>query len=90
MEPTFYYRGEPILIGDIVSTGDGRLGKVVGFTGPGSVSEFTGEMSSGGEIMIEEDWEGRPSLLLIEPYGMGWEDFDFVRRGDTHDEAAET
>ena len=36
-----------------------------------------------GSILIEEDWDGTPSLLLeTPPDGIYWEDLDFIQRSN--------
>ena len=75
-----YYTGEEVRVGDVVRSND-RPGTVRMVIAPGTQEAEDHGCPEGG-VMIEEDWDGKPSLLILTPPdGMYWEDLDFVRRG---------
>ncbi len=75
-----YWSHEEVCIGDIVKTGTGKDGVVVMLIAADSGDAEAYQCPDGG-VMIEEDWDGTPSLLLMTPPdGEYWEDLDFVQR----------
>jgi hypothetical protein len=86
----FVYRtGNAVRVGDRVSTGDERRGTVVQIIERGSPEALDYQCSKGG-ILIQEDWGGLRSLLLLEPPdGRHWEDLDFISRAAAKKERPE-
>jgi hypothetical protein len=75
-----YYTGERVLEGDIIKTGNGKLGAVEKVIVSGSADSVAFSCPEGG-VLINEDWDGTPSfLLLTPPDGVYWEDLVFIRR----------
>lgn len=73
-----YNTGEDVQTGDVVVTANGRHGVVKKVISPGT-RDYDWACPNGG-ILVEEDWDGTPSLLSI-PVGAKaeWEDLKFVR-----------
>ena len=88
---TFYYAGEPILLGDIVrpTAGSPLLDRVVGLLEPGDARGWTVSDSNRGVIWLRPlagdappQAEPPPSKgqdLAIEPFGFYWEDMELVK-----------
>lgn len=78
----FQYRtGENVQRGDVVRTGNHRTGIVKLVITAGTPEAQAWACPEGG-ILVEEDWDGTPSLLAI-PLGAQEEcdDLTFVQRG---------
>jgi hypothetical protein len=76
-----YWTGEEVRIGDKVRTGNHKPGIVKMVIAPGSQASKDFSCPQGG-VLIEEDWDGTPSLLLeTPPDAQQWEDLDFIERG---------
>jgi hypothetical protein len=82
-----YCTGQIVLEGDRIRTGN-RNKKGVPIEGviqlilqPGSEDAEAYQAPDGG-VLIEENWNGIPSLLVIEPEKVpcGWEDVEFIER----------
>lgn len=76
-----YDTGTEVKLGDVLITGNGKRGVVKLIIYPGTTDAQDWSCPEGG-ILIEEDWDGTPSLLVIPNRPKGdWEDMKFVRRG---------
>ena len=76
-----YYRSEQVRVGDKVRTGNYKRGIVKMVIMPSS--QASEDFSCPQErVLIEEDWDGLPCLILeTPPDGEHWEDIEFVERG---------
>ena len=79
--PFFYRTGEPVHVGDHVVTGNRNNGIVEMVIEPGSQASSDYSCPDGG-ILIEENWDGTPGLLLETPPDRDQWDVVFVSRGD--------
>ena len=79
---SFRYRtGEEVRVGDKVRTGNQKSGIVKVVIRPGS-RDCTDFNCPQGGILIEEDWDGVASLLLLTPDVAYWEEeLDFLEHG---------
>ena len=76
-----YWTGEKVKQGDVVRTGNGKFGVVRKVIVSGSVDSESYCCPDGG-ILIEENWEGVSSfLVMVPPDGRQWEDLELIRRG---------
>ncbi len=75
-----YRTGEEVQCGDVVLTGNRKVGFVKLIIPPGGVDGYDWECPDGG-ILIEEDWDGSPSLLAIPVDAGDWDDLVFKHRG---------
>lgn len=76
----YYYPGERIRVGDTVKTPH-TTATIMALVAPGQ--EWEGEVWPEGLIVIEETWGERTSSVMFEPYTVGWEDLEFVKRAQT-------
>jgi hypothetical protein len=74
-----YYFATEVRIGDIVYTGNNKLGVVEKIIDVGSQDAIDYACPIGG-VLIKENWSGQESYLVIPKYGPEWEDMCFVRR----------
>ena len=75
-----YYTGQIVLPGDRVFTCTEHAGIVVLVIQPRSEEAEWYQTPDGG-ILIEEDWNGTPSLLLMRPPdGRYWEELELIAR----------
>lgn len=78
-----YFTNEVVRLGDVVVSENGNPGKVVQIFQPGTQDAVDFQCEEEGGVMIEEDWDGTPGLMLMTPPdGQSWEDLEFVRRGE--------
>ncbi len=81
---TFRYSdGEAVKLDDVVTTGNQCKGKVVRIIQPRSPDAEHFHCPEGG-ILIEEQWDGKRSLLVMTPPdGSQWEDLALVSHPGT-------
>jgi len=75
-----YKTGEEVHEGDRVRTGNHKAGVVKMVITAGSQASKDFHCPQGG-VLMEEDWDGVPSLILESMLAPGWEDLDFLERG---------
>jgi hypothetical protein len=76
-----YSTGEDVRVGDRVLTAEGRRkGVVEQVFEPGTPGSRDYNCPDGG-VLIKEDWDGVPSLLLLSPGSIESEELRFVGRG---------
>ena len=74
----FYRTGDEVRVGDKVRTGNHNLGVVKIVIEPGTRDAEDYSCPQGG-VLIEEDWDGTPGLLLETPPDREqWEDLDLL------------
>ena len=78
-----YPTGEIVKLRDTVKTGNGNIGKVVNIFNPKSQGAKDFSCEEEGGVLIEEDWDGKAShLLMVPPDGESWEDLKFISRNE--------
>jgi len=76
-----YKSGEPVEVGDVVITGNGKPGIVRRVLFPGTEAAKAFACPDGG-VLIEEDWDGHKGYLAVPMSAWWeWEDVRFLRRG---------
>jgi hypothetical protein len=75
-----YADGTVVMEGDRVKPPNVLTGVILSVIQPGSSDAEAYGCPDGG-VLIEENWNGTPSLLLLEPPdGEQWEDLEFISR----------
>ena len=75
-----YADGSVVMEGDRVKPPNTPTGVILTIIQPGSAEAEDYGCPNGG-VLIEEDWNGTPSLLLVEPPdGKHWEELEFISR----------
>jgi hypothetical protein len=82
-----YHDGVDVMVGDVVVTGNDKIGVVEKILSAGSDESLLYSCGDGG-ILIREDWSGKPGLLVTSPTSDDWEDLDFRRRRKDDDVAS--
>lgn len=76
----FYATGEDARVGDVITSHDKRA-VVELVIDPGTPDAMTWSAPNGG-MLIAEDWDGKPGLMLVVPPDREqWVDIVFIRRG---------
>lgn len=75
-----YADGTVVMDGDHVKPPNTSTGVILSVFQPGSIEAEDYDCPDGG-VIIEENWNGTPGLLVIEPPdGKHWEDLVFISR----------